>query len=49
MACGDATERRTELKHIAAGHAARHTIGTAGRATTDGKRDGKTGRGEEAR
>lgn len=43
IAGNDMSKRRTERKHIAAGHAARHTIGTAGRAAMDGKRGGTMG------
>ena len=43
MTFGDAHERRTERKHIAAGYTARRTIGTAGRETTDGTRGVETG------
>lgn len=43
MTCGDTSERRTGRRHTAAGYAARHTIGTAGRAAMDGKRGGTMG------
>lgn len=43
IAGNDMSKRRTEREHIAAGHAARHTIGTAGRAAMDGKRGGTMG------
>ena len=49
IAGDDASKRRTERKHIAAGHTARHTIGTAERAAMDGKRGGTTERKAEAR
>lgn len=42
IAGDDASERRTERNHIAAGHTARRTIGTAERATTDWKQGGTT-------